>query len=44
LIEGIQKMISIHNTEGEEKGITTEKVIEISLGAKKHWELETRFF
>ena len=33
-------MISLHNSEGKEKRITTEAVIEISLPAKKHWELE----
>jgi PleD family two-component response regulator len=39
-IGGIQRMISLHNTEGE-KGTTTrtEEVIEISLAAKRHWEL-----
>ena len=42
-IEGIQRMISLHNTEGE-KGTTTrtEGVIEISLAAKKHWELQIK--
>jgi PleD family two-component response regulator len=42
-IEGIQRMISLHNTEGE-KGTTTrkEEVIEISLAAKKHWELQIK--
>ena len=38
-------MISIHNNNrGEKKGVTTtkESVIEISLAAKKHWELEIK--
>jgi len=46
-IEGIQKMISIHddNNQGEKKRVTTttkEAAIEISLAAKKHWELEIK--
>ncbi len=44
-IEGIQRMISIHKDRGEgekERGATTEEVIEISLAAKRHWELEIR--
>ena len=46
-IQGIQRMISFHNkNEGEgekEKGtITSEEVIEISLAAKRHWELEIK--
>ena len=45
-IEGIQRMISHPNNEGEEEkekeGATTQEVIEISLAAKKHWELEIK--
>ena len=46
-IQWIQRMISLHNIEWEiekEKGITTTKeaLIEISLAAKKHWELEIK--
>jgi PleD family two-component response regulator len=42
-IGGIQRMMSLHNTEGE-KGTTTrtEEVIEISLAAKRHWELQIK--
>ena len=38
-------MISIHKNQGEvekENGATTEEVIEISLAAKRHWELQIR--
>jgi hypothetical protein len=43
-INGILRMISLHNNEGEkENGITAkEPVIEISLAAKRHWELEIK--
>ncbi len=53
-IDGIQRMISIHNKnqgegEKEKEGATTtttttttEEVIEISLAAKRHWELQIR--
>jgi hypothetical protein len=44
-IEGIQRMISLRNNQGEEeKGrrTTTEPVIEISLTSKRHWELQIR--
>jgi hypothetical protein len=42
-IEGIQRMIGLHNNEGEqEKGITTEAPIQISLAAKRHWQSEIK--
>ena len=44
-IEGIQRMISLHKNEGEgekEGATTTKEVIEISLAAKRHWELQIR--
>jgi hypothetical protein len=43
-INGIQRMISLHNNQGEiEKGATkTEAPIQISLAAKRHWESEIK--
>ena len=47
-IEGIQRMISIHKNQGEgekekeKEGAATEEVIESSLAAKRHWELQIR--
>jgi hypothetical protein len=44
-IDGIQRMISIHKNRGEGekgKGATKESVIEISLAAKRQWELEIK--
>ena len=43
-INGIQRMISLHNNQGEiEKGATkTEAPIQISLASKRHWESEIK--
>ncbi len=36
-------MISIHNNQGKGEGeATTEALIQISLAAKRHWELQIR--
>ena len=42
-IDEIQRTISLHNNQGEEKGATkTERPIQISLASKRHWELEIK--